>query len=188
MKCLILLLVISGILSHIKIKSPKELREAFNNQPIRGSLSNFGYIPYGYTLVGRLYYDPENTDVDMACKEIKSLWINEEHAVDENPIIMVDRGNCTFVTKVLNVQSINGEVALIVNNDDTDVNDIVMSDDGRGSSVFIPAILINREDGKRCFLHPTPLIPLPNGEGEQFLLGPHSLRSFGPKPQEFSFF
>jgi hypothetical protein len=90
-RLIILTTLIKLYLSHIIIKSPRELKESFNNKPIKVSLSNFGRIPYGYNLIGKLYYDPENTDVDMACKDIKTIEIGENHPIDESPIVMVDR-------------------------------------------------------------------------------------------------
>jgi len=48
--------------SKIALKSPDELKEEFkpSNYSITTSYSNFGIIPYGKSLKGRLYYDPNN--------------------------------------------------------------------------------------------------------------------------------
>jgi hypothetical protein len=63
---------------------------------------------------------------------------------------MVDRGNnCTFVTKTRNVQNAGGAIALIINNVEKDVNKILMIDDGSGSDLTIPAVLINKRDGEK---------------------------------------
>jgi len=51
----------------------------------------------------------------MACKPL-NITSAEEHNVDEVEIILLDRGNSSFVTKVRNVQKAGGHVALIVNN------------------------------------------------------------------------
>lgn len=61
---------------------------------------------------------------------------------------MVDRGDCSFVTKTRNVQQAGGRVAIIVNNNDDDISTIHMIDDGTGSDIFIPALLISKKDGK----------------------------------------
>ena len=42
---------------------------------------------------------------------------------------MVDRGNCTFVTKARNVQIVGGLFALIINNNDDDIDKIILSDE-----------------------------------------------------------
>jgi hypothetical protein len=91
MKVLLLLINLAYILSDVVVKSPKELKEKFVNGTIKASLSNFGRIPYGYNLVGRLHYDPDNTDTEMACKNITTIDIQENHGIDEAPVVMVHR-------------------------------------------------------------------------------------------------
>lgn len=67
--------------------------------------------------------------------------------VSKSPIVLVNRGNCSFVTKVHNVEKIFGRAAIIVNNNDDDVTKIIMSDDGNGEDITIPSVLINKKDG-----------------------------------------
>lgn len=69
--------------------------------------------------------------------------------MDRYPIVMVDRGNCTFVTKARNVQNIGGMFALIVNNNDEDINQLIIADDGTGSDIYIPVVLISKADGEK---------------------------------------
>jgi hypothetical protein len=90
-KLFIILLLSTIVLSDIIVKAPEELKMLFNNTPIKASLSNFGRIPYGYNLVGRLHYDPLNDDAEMACKDVSSIVIKENQSVDEAPIVMVHR-------------------------------------------------------------------------------------------------
>lgn len=58
---------------------------------LKASLSNFGNIPYGYNIMGRVYYNPDNLDDEMACKNITGIFIPPDHDVDESPIVMIDR-------------------------------------------------------------------------------------------------
>ena len=84
----------------------------------------------------------------MACKPL-NMTIPEDHGVDESPIIMVDRGNCSFVTKVKNVEEAGGHIALIINNDpNQSLDEIIMADDGRGRDLVIPGVLISYQDGQ----------------------------------------
>jgi extracellular elastinolytic metalloproteinase len=62
---------------------------------------------------------------------------------------MIDRGSCNFVTKTRNVQNINGHLALIVNNEDGPVDNILLKDDGTGSDILIPSVLISKADGDK---------------------------------------
>jgi hypothetical protein len=75
----------------VKIISPPELKELFGNKTIEASLSNFGDIPYGYNIMGKLYYNPNNLDDEMACKNITGIEIDKNYEVDNSPIIMIDR-------------------------------------------------------------------------------------------------
>ena len=66
------------------------------------------------------------------------------------PIFLVDRGNCHFVTKVRNVEKAGGSLAVIIDDSGTNhVNKIIMSDDGTGTGIRIPAMIISKEDGKK---------------------------------------
>ncbi len=103
-------------------------------------------IPYGYNLIGRIFYDPDHKDVDYACKKLP--FVGEDHKVDESPIIMVHRGNCTFVKKTHNVEIAGGHVALIIDNIDEDPQRIVMADDGKGKEISIPGVLISKKNGE----------------------------------------
>jgi hypothetical protein len=61
---------------------------------------------------------------------------------------MVDRGNCKFIEKARNIQNAGGKVALIVNNNDADPTSVIMRDDGTGSDIMIPLVLISKKDGE----------------------------------------
>lgn len=132
---------------HIKVRSPKELSQKFVNHTIKIGLANFGNIPYGHTIVGKLYYDVNNATAQEACDEL-DIDIPSTPKVDESPILMVNRGGCTFVDKVRNAQDALAHVALIVDNIQSEnVEKVIMADDGRGMEISIPGILISFEDG-----------------------------------------
>ena len=59
------------------------------------------------------------------------------------PFMIADRGNCTFVTKVRNMEEAGVAVAIIVDNKEEGVNSIIMSDDGTGAGIRIPGLLIS---------------------------------------------
>lgn len=45
---------------------------------------------------------------------------------------MVDRGNCTFVTKAMNIEKLGVKLAIIADNRDEVTEGLIMADDGRG--------------------------------------------------------
>jgi len=139
------------LISKVTILAPKALKDKFAASNLKASYSNFGKIPYGYTLTGRIYFDPDNLIEDMACKPINTIKVNKDPTIDTVPIVLIDRGSCNFVDKVKNVEDIGGHVALIVDNrPNEDPTYVIMSDDSKrhGEKVNIPALLISFEDGK----------------------------------------
>ena len=63
------------------------------------------------------------------------------------PFMVADRGDCSFVTKVRYMENAGIAVAIVVDNTDEDIESIVMSDDGTGSGIRIPSMLISKQDG-----------------------------------------
>jgi hypothetical protein len=64
------------------------------------------------------------------------------------PIFLVDRGHCTFVTKVRNIERAGGSLAVIIDDSFEDINKVIMSDDGTGTGIRIPAMLIGKKEGQ----------------------------------------
>jgi hypothetical protein len=64
---------------------------------------------------------------------------------DLSPIVIADRGNCTFVTKVRNIEKLGVKIAVICSNSEYAEN-VVMGDDGTGNSVNIPSFIIRKKD------------------------------------------
>jgi hypothetical protein len=77
--------------SRVKIISPPELTNMFGGKALKASLSNFGNIPYGYNIMGKVYFNPDNLDDEMACKNITGIEIGNKNDVDNSPIVMIDR-------------------------------------------------------------------------------------------------
>ncbi|MBS1251209.1 MAG: Minor extracellular protease vpr [Anaerolineales bacterium] len=61
-------------------------------------------------------------------------------------IALIDRGDCTFVTKVRNAQQA-GAVAVIIVDDGRGL--VGMADDGSGSDITIPSVMVSQGDGAR---------------------------------------
>jgi hypothetical protein len=56
-------------------------------------------------------------------------------------------GECSFVTQTRNIENAGGAMALIIDTNEEDISDIILSDDGTGAGIRIPAMLINKHDG-----------------------------------------
>jgi len=138
--------------------SPDKMRTYFRDKygatnPIPSSLANFGNPPYGTTMVGRVFYykqdhleDPDDANHLYGCERIKPIdWTDDPDRIN-SPILMIDRGKCTFVQKVRHAQDIGASAVIIADNQDEDIANIVMSDDGTGDNLYIPSIIITKED------------------------------------------
>jgi len=98
---------------------------------------------------GKLVYDELNKDNDLACtNNLTKIAGTDPHEMDNVPIFLIDRGNCTFVKKVKNVQNSGGHVAIIIDNTKEAVDSIIMADDGNGKDVRIPGLLISQDAGE----------------------------------------
>jgi hypothetical protein len=63
------------------------------------------------------------------------------------PFMLADRGDCSFVSKVRNMEDAGAAVGIVVDSTDENVEDLIMSDDGSGAGIRIPSMLISKKDG-----------------------------------------
>jgi hypothetical protein len=67
--------------------------------------------------LGRLHYPSKNI---YGCQGFSQSDFTDDHLFDEesdlSPIVMVERGNCTFVTKVRNIEKLGVKLAIIADN------------------------------------------------------------------------
>lgn len=82
-----------------------------------------------------------------ACDELPEANFTLDFDGDITPFYLAERGGCSFVKKVRNMENIGVSVAIIINDNDDRIESVVMSDDGTGGGIRIPAILITKSDG-----------------------------------------
>lgn len=63
------------------------------------------------------------------------------------PFVLADRGGCSFVTKVRNMEDAGGAVGIVIDSSDEDIQYVAMSDDGTGAGIRMPSMLISKKDG-----------------------------------------
>jgi hypothetical protein len=68
---------------------------------------------------------------------------------DITPFFIAERGECTFVQKVRFLEKIGVSVAIIIDNTDENIKNVIMKDDGTGNAIRIPSMLISKTDGKK---------------------------------------
>jgi hypothetical protein len=146
------MMFIACSIAKVIVYAPQQLKESVikkkgNNEGFVVSLANFGIIPYGHSLIGRIYYDPENSD---GCQPFGDFDFSNDpdDAEHPTPIFLVDRGNCTFVKKVRNIEHAGGRLGIVMDNQQEDISYVIMSDDGTGMGIMIPSLLIGKGDGQ----------------------------------------
>ena len=64
------------------------------------------------------------------------------------PIVLVEATTkCSFVTQTRNIERQGGALALIIDNVNENITNVMLSDDGTGAGIRIPAMLINKKQG-----------------------------------------
>lgn len=85
----------------------------------------------------------------MGCDDFPEVHYQKDSDGDITPFLIVKRGECSFVRKVRNMENAGAAVAIIVDDSDEDIDSIVMSDDGTGGGIRIPAMLVGKTDGNK---------------------------------------
>lgn len=136
-------------LGKLIVYHPRRLRNKINPSTgeIGASIANFGNIPYGHSIIGRVWYEEENAD---GCNDFKMEVTGAgDPDAQPSPIVIVNRGTCPFVKKVRNIQHAGGSLAIIIDDKPGEkVDQVIMVDDGSGNGINIPSMLISQKDGK----------------------------------------
>ena len=113
---------------------------------IQASYANFGFIPYGQTIMGKIHFDELNP---KACDEFSLEDKNElDRSADITPFYIAQRGDCTFVQKVRNMENIGVAVGIVADDKTWEnIDKVLMSDDGTGGGIRIPSMLISKHHG-----------------------------------------
>ena len=131
----------------ITIIGPNDLSSQFNNKTIELSFNKIGSSSYNFYTRGELLIDKDPSHIE-ACQPLKTLNSLEGNQFQENfRILIVKRGGCSFVQKARNSQRAGYSMIIIVNNMETDIKKIIMSDDGSGKDIHIPIAMISQNDG-----------------------------------------
>ena len=62
-------------------------------------------------------------------------------------ILLLDRGDCSFVAKVRNAERAGASLVVVIDNKVENVTNVIMGDDGTGVGIRIPSMLIGKTDG-----------------------------------------
>ena len=112
-------------------------------------MGNFGKIPYGKTILGKVYYIPQKDGSNYWCDSSK-LNVNKDlYLVDSKeyvPVYFVDHSNdCSYAHKAINVQNMLGKVMLIAS--DSNIIEEEYNIDDAIEKPSIPTIIITKDFG-----------------------------------------
>lgn len=80
----------------------------------------------------------------MSAREEQAPGLN---GVRVPKILLVDRGECSFVTKVRNGERAGASAVIVIDDRFEDIQDVIMSDDGTGYNVRVPSMIIDKATG-----------------------------------------
>ena len=135
----------------ITILGPKDFSSQFNDNQIEIVFDKIGKSRYDFYTRGELVLDANNPNLE-ACQTLspKIPEIGVGNEFQENyKIFVAKRGGCSFVQKARYVQRAGYSMLLIVNNMETNIKNVIMSDDGSGNDIYIPIAMISLNDGEK---------------------------------------
>lgn len=156
-KIIILLSILKSIFSQLSILYPYELTSKFKDDQLRFSNSLYGMIPYGQVSQGYFINEkiniPNKYDLDLC--DIKNISKEIQEEIKNNSknnllsAILVKRGLCTFVTKSRNAQIMGLNLLILIDKESKQsISETIINDDGTGSDIKIPTIMISNDDGE----------------------------------------
>ena len=135
----------------ITILGPQEFSSQFNDNQIEMTFDKIGKSRYDFYTRGELVLDSNNPKME-ACQtlspRIPQIGVGNEFQ-ENYKIFIAKRGGCSFVQKARFVQRAGYSMLLIVNNMETNIKDVIMSDDGSGNDIYIPIAMISLNDGDK---------------------------------------
>ena len=106
-----------------------------------------GKSNYDFYTRGQLFIEENNLEACQRTtlpKNLDNSQFNEGFR-----ILITKRGGCSFVYKARNAQYGGFAMIIVVNNMDTDIKKIIMTDDGSGNDIYIPIAMISKDDGEK---------------------------------------
>lgn len=80
-------------------------------------------------------------------KEMEDAVSSDNFETFPTKIIIARRGQCTFVNKVRNAERSGASLLVVVDSRAENVTNVIMGDDGTGTGIRIPSMLIGKTDG-----------------------------------------
>ena len=145
---LLFICLITFIKSDLIIIGPNDLISKYNNKPIEIVFGKISDIPNFY-VHGEIIFE-NATLLHEACSNLGYLpkKTNENEYSENFKILLAYNGDCSIVQKARNAQNAGASMLLLINNNEKDIKEVLLEDDGSGKDIKIPIGLISLSDGK----------------------------------------
>ena len=150
MKFIIILLIsfLFSINCQLSIISPSDLISQYGNRPLdivfrkMQDSSNF-YVH------GEVFFENKTLD-HTACQDLGILQLNQiQNQFSENfKILLAYMGSCPIIQKARNAQSAGASMLVLINNNDQNIENVILEEDGAQSDIKIPVGLISLSNGR----------------------------------------
>ena len=149
---LLLSLLLSLTTSKVSISEPQALSLSFNNLPLTLSYANYGEMKTAFHAKGKVFIPPKQSSPDIACSPLTDIKLTDDNFNYQHfPVILIPKGNCSYVQITRNVQAQGGLLAIIINDKPGSIESIIPENDGTAKDISIPTALISYEDGNRIY-------------------------------------
>lgn len=81
-------------------------------------------------------------------KELEESVVFDTLETFPTKIVLAERGSCTFVEKVRNAERAGASLLVVVDSKKENITNVIMGDDGTGTGIRIPSMLIGKSDGE----------------------------------------
>lgn len=144
---LLFICLITFIKSDLIIIGPNDLVSKFD-KPIEIVFGKISDIPTFY-VHGEIIFE-NSTLLHEACSNLGILpkTTNENEYSENFKILLAYNGNCSIIQKARNAQNAGASMLLLINNNDKDIKEVLLEDDGSGKDIKIPIGLISLSNGK----------------------------------------
>lgn len=159
--CSMLVLLLSSVesLSTLTVISPSDLQFDNGISTINETAqATFGLPVYRGGLTAPIVYATQQDrfacdplDQDLLQEEYNKVKIEVPNKPSHPMIIAVDRGQCSFVSKVLNAQEAGANAVLVFDNESEREEEVIMvsMSERSGESVKIPSMMISKKYGDK---------------------------------------
>ena len=146
--------LVKVVFANLHVWKPNYLKEQLTkfriegqNAGIQTSISSFGHVPYGHSIIGRVVLA---NPID-ACDE-KMAFISHNNHKDGALILQTKRGNCPFAVKTYNAQKAGASLVIFVDDKIEDISHILPTENSQFShKITIPSVLVQEDVGEVLF-------------------------------------